>query len=126
MRETFRIEYPKTKAGKKQWGKEYGLNAIYAGKHWSRRKADSEYWHMLTQAALFRAGIPRRPAQKPVTITFYWDDRLDLDNHAYMRKMIIDGMKGWVIVDDDRRYIRWITDGWHDETYILVEVTDEI
>lgn len=62
MREMICIEYPKTKAGKRQWGKEYGLNAIYAGKHWSRRKADSEYWHSLTHAALVRAGIPRNPA----------------------------------------------------------------
>lgn len=126
MKEAFRIDYPKTKAGQKQWGEEYSLNAIYGGKHWSKRKADSEYWHTLTRAALLRAGIPRRPAQNPVEIAFYWDDRLDLDNHAYIRKMIVDGMKGWVIVDDDRRYIRRITDGWHDEAYILVEVTDEI
>ena len=90
MREMICIEYPKTKAGKRQWGKEYGMNAIYAGKHWSRRKADSEYWHSLTHAALVRAGIPRNPAQKPVSIDFWWDDRLDLDNHAYMAKMIVD------------------------------------
>lgn len=103
MKEMICIEYPKTKAGKRQWGKEYGMNAIYAGKHWSRRKADSEYWHSLTQAALVRAGIPQRPAPKPVSIDFWWDDRLDLDNHAYMAKMIVDALKGWVIQDDNRR-----------------------
>lgn len=124
MREMICIEYPKTKAGKRQWGKEYGLNAIYAGKHWSRRKADSEYWHSLTHAALVRAGIPRNPAQKPVSIDFWWDDRLDLDNHAYMAKMIVDALKGWVIQDDNRRCVREIAHHWHDRGCILVEIRD--
>lgn len=124
MKEMICIEYPKTKAGKRQWGKEYGLNAIYAGKHWSRRKADSEYWHSLTHVALVRAGIPRNPAQKPVSIDFWWDDRLDLDNHAYMAKMIVDALKGWVIQDDNRRCVREIAHHWHDRGCILVEIRD--
>lgn len=124
MKEMICIEYPKTKAGKRQWGKEYGMNAIYAGKHWSRRKADSEYWHSLTQAALVMAGIPQRPAPKPVSIDFWWDDRLDLDNHAYMAKMIVDALKGWVIQDDNRRCVREIAHHWHDRGCILVEIRD--
>ena len=124
MEEMICIEYPKTKAGKRQWGKEYGMNAIYAGKHWSRRKADGEYWHSLTHAALVRAGIPRNPAQKPVSIDFWWDDRLDLDNHAYMAKMIVDALKGWVIQDDNRRCVREIAHHWHDRGCILVEIRD--
>lgn len=124
MKEMICIEYPKTKAGKRQWGKEYGMNAIYAGKHWSRRKADSEYWHSLTQAALVRAGIPQRPAPKPVSIDFWRDDRLDLDNHAYMAKMIVDALKGWVIQDDNRRCVREIAHHWHDRGCILVEIRD--
>jgi len=39
----FSIEYPKTKAARARWGREYSLNAIYAGKHWRRRKEDAEY-----------------------------------------------------------------------------------
>ena len=105
MKEMICIEYPKTKAGKRQWGKEYGMNAIYAGKHWSRRKADSEYWHSLT-------------------IDFWWDDRLDMDNHAYMAKMIVDALKGWVIQDDNRRCVREIAHHWHDRGCILVEIRD--
>lgn len=122
MTELFRIDYPKSKAEQRRWGKEYGLNAIYAGKHWSRRRADSEYWHAITRAAIARAGIPRRPAQQPVEITFRWNDRLDLDNHAYIAKMIVDSIKGHLIADDSRRYVRRIVHEWHEGNYIEVEV----
>ena len=118
------IPYPKTKAGRASWSKQFGLNAIYAGKHWSRRKQDSEYWHMIVAGELRKQGIAKQPAEAPVSIRFCWNDRLDLDNHAYMRKMIIDALKGWVIKDDDRRYISAITDGWHDGDCIIVEVTE--
>lgn len=121
----FSIDYPKTKAGRALWGKEYSLNAIYSGKHWRRRKADAEYWHGLTHAALRRAGIPRGPAKGPVSVRLWYDDRLDLDNHAYIRKLIIDALTGWVIEGDARRHIRRITEGWHDEGRILVEVETE-
>ena len=118
------IPYPKSKAGRASWSKQFGLNAIYAGKHWSRRKQDSEFWHTIVTGELKNQGVDKHLAESPVSIRFFWNDRLDLDNHAYMRKMIIDALKGWVIKDDDRRYISEITDGWHDGNYILVEVAE--
>ena len=36
----FEIPYPPTKRGKAAWNKRFGLNAYYAGKHWSQRKPD--------------------------------------------------------------------------------------
>lgn len=118
------IPYPKTKSGRASWSKQFGLNAIYAGKHWSRRKQDSEYWHAIVFGELRKQGIVKQPTEIPVQIYFLWNDRLDLDNHAYMRKMIIDALKGWVIKDDDRRYISGIFDGWHDGDFIVVEVVE--
>lgn len=118
------IPYPKTKAGRTAWSKRFGLNAIYSGKHPQQRKKDSTEWHDLVKYLLLQQHIPKHTPDKPVTIRFYWNDRLDLDNHAYMRKMIIDALKGWVIKDDDRRYISAITDGWHDGDCIIVEVTE--
>ena len=38
-----------------------------------------------------------------------FNDRLDIDNHGAVAKMVIDGMKGWVWPDDSRRYIRALT-----------------
>lgn len=105
----FTIPYPPSGGGKKDWCKRYSLNALYAGLHWSVRKRNADTWHALTRAALQQAGLPRRPLPYPVEITFYYDDGLDVDNHAYMSKMILDGCKGWLVEDDSRRYVKAVT-----------------
>lgn len=120
MKEIIRIPYPKSPAEKKRWNKEYGMNAYYSGKHWSKRKEDADFWHTLTRAAMSKAQVRRRPFEKPVVITFLWNDKLDLDNHSIMSKMIIDALKGRLINDDTRKWVRGIEHYWHDEDYIKV------
>ena len=122
MTESFRIYYPKSKAEQKRWAKEYGMNAYYAGKHWSRRKEDAEYWHLLTRSALNRQEVRKTPFEKPVVITILWNDRLDIDNHAVMGKMIVDAIKGRLINDDNRRWVKGVCHFFHDEDYILVKI----
>ena len=124
MKESFKIDYPKTPAGKKRWAKEYGMNKYYAGCHWSVRKQDADYWHLMVKSCMERQGIRKRPFDKPVNISFWWNDRLDLDNHAVMGKYIVDAMKGRLLQDDNRRWVRGISHFWHDEDYILVEVKE--
>lgn len=122
--ESFRIYYPKSKAEQKRWAKEYGMNAYYAGKHWAIRKQDAEYWHLLTRSAMNRQEIRVRPFEKPVEISFLWNDRLDIDNHAIMGKMIVDAMKGRLINDDSRRFVKGVYHGFHDEDYILIQIRE--
>lgn len=122
MTESFKIYYPKSKAEQKRWAKEYGMNAYYAGKHWSRRKQDAEYWHLLARSALNRQEVRRTPFEKPVVITILWNDRLDIDNHAVMGKMIVDALKGRLINDDNRRWVKGVCHFFHDEDYILVKI----
>lgn len=124
MLESFKIFYPATASGKKAWASRFGMNAYYAGKHWSQRREDAEYWHLLTRSAMNKEGVRRRPFDKPVEISFLWNDRLDLDNHAVMGKMIVDAMKGMLINDDSRRWLKGIYHGFHDENYILVQVRE--
>lgn len=124
MRESFRIPYPKTDSGRKAWNKQYGMNAIYAGKHWSLRRQDAQAWHAMTISAINAAHIRKRPFDKPVVITFLWNDRLDLSNHAYMAKMIEDALKGRLINDDTRRWVRGIEHYFHDAPYIGVIVQE--
>ena len=124
MTESFRIYYPKSKAEQKRWSKEYGMNAYYAGKHWSRRKEDAEYWHLLTRSALNRQEVRKTPFEKPVVITILWNDRLDIDNHAVMGKMIVDAIKDRLINDDNRRWVKGICHFFHDEDYILVTIKE--
>lgn len=52
------------------------------------------------------------------------NNRLDIDNHSYLAKLIIDGMKGLLIEDDDRRFVKSLRQEFHNENrnFIFVEV----
>lgn len=118
------IPYPRTKEGRKDWNRRYGLNAYYSGKHWAKRKEDADYWHMLTIAALSKAKIRRKLFDKPVVITFYWDDSLDIDNHAIMGKMIVDALKGRLLRDDNRKWVKGVSHLFHESSYIRVVIQE--
>jgi hypothetical protein len=123
--EKFKISYPKSKAGQKHWSKEYGMNAYYAGKHWSARKRDAEFWHMMVRSCMNDQDVRRVPFKRPVVITFHWNDRLDLDNHAVMGKMIVDAMKGRLIQQDSRKWVKGVSHAFHDRgDFIWVEVRE--
>lgn len=124
MQESFRIYYPTSKAEQKRWAKEYGMNAYYSGKHWARRQEDAQFWHLLTVSALNRQEVRRKPFDKPVIITLLWNDRLDIDNHAVMGKMIVDALKGRLINDDNRKWLKGVCHFFHDEDYILVQIKE--
>ena len=101
------------------------MNAYYAGKHWSKRKQDAEYWHLLTRSAINRQEVRKTPFEKPVVITILWNDRLDIDNHAVMGKMIVDAMKGRLIQNDSRKWLKGVAHEFHDRgDYIWVEVKE--
>ena len=124
MKEVFFIPYPKSPSGRKAWNKAYGFNKIYAGCHWSIRKQDAQYWHLLTASAMNAARCRRKPFEKPVMIRFFWNDRLDLSNHAYMAKLIEDAMKGRIITDDSRRWVQGIEHRFHEDDNIKVVVEE--
>ena len=122
--ERIRIYYPKTAAGKKQWNREYGLNAYWAGKHWTKRKKGAEYWHRLVRSEMERQKVRRMPFTNAVIITFYWNSRLDIGNNAAMAKMIEDALKGVIIEDDSRKYVKGIEHYFHGEDFIRVVVRE--
>ena len=124
-KECFRIEYPNTPAGKKDWNKRFSDNAYYAGKHWAVRKKDADYWHNMVRACMDRQGVRKRPFEKPVEILLFWNDRLDVDNHSIMGKMIVDAMKGRLLQNDSKKWVRSVTHTFHDGgDYIWVEVRE--
>lgn len=120
---SFAIPYPPTKAGKTRWSKLFGFNRFYAGVHWSKRKEAADYWHILTREAMEKSKVRKVPFDDPVSILVYFNDRLDCTNHSVMVKFIEDGMKGRILHDDNRAFVKSVTMGFHDEDYILVEVT---
>ena len=122
-KQSFTIPYPPTKAGRAAWARQYGLNAYYSGKPWPVRKRDAEYWHRLTRYEMHRQGATKM-FDRPVIVSFYWQDRLDIDNHAVMGKMIVDAMKGVLIKDDNRANLKGVAHFWHDDDNILIVIEE--
>lgn len=115
-RVSFTIPYPSN------YGKLYGMNAVYAGKHWAGRKKDAEFWHKYVFIQLRNQNIKQHIFDCPVEITFLWDDLLDLSNEAYAAKMIEDAIKGYLIRDDSKKYVRGIHHLLHRKKCIQVIV----
>lgn len=118
----FEIDYPPTKKGKTDWNKRFGLNAYYAGKHYQQRKRDAQELHTLTISAMKRARVRRQMVHGPVEVRFYWDDGLDCDNHAVIGKAVVDAMKGYILPDDNRRWVKKVSHAFWDGGKIRVEV----
>ncbi len=116
------LPYPANKRVKSAFCREYGLNSIYAGKHWAKRRSDKEYWKQFVLDELKKQGIEREYCEYPVEIIFRWDDHLDCSNHAYMAKMIEDSFVGYILVDDNKKYVKRIVHEFHDRNVIEVEV----
>jgi Holliday junction resolvase RusA-like endonuclease len=119
----FTIPYPPKKE-MAAWNKRFGMNAIYAGKHWAKRSADKEFFHDLVTLHLKQQKIPQKLIPCPVAIYFRWGDNLDIDNHAYLGKLIVDGMKGYLLPDDSKKYYKKLIHEYHDKDYIEVELTE--
>ena len=112
----FRIPYKVT-------GNE-GLNNLYAGGHWGARKKKADKWHNLVHESLVTQ-IPKRIFDVPVIVAIGYDTRLDIDNHGYLSKMIVDGMKGYLIHNDSRKYLLGLVQVFHNEgDQIIVRVIE--
>lgn len=101
------------------------MNGIYSGTHWSKRKRKADQIHRAVYAALQHANIPKKPLSFPVKVHICYNSRLDIDNHGYLAKLIVDGLKGYIIQDDSRRYVKELTQGFHDKSPDLILVSVE-
>lgn len=118
----FEIPYPTTKRGMTAWNKRFGVNAYYSGKHYQARKRDADELHQIALTCMRRAKIRRHFVSYPVDVRFFWDDRLDVDNHAVMGKAFVDAMKGYILPDDNRRWLKRVSHEFWDEGKIGVEI----
>ena len=105
---------------------EWGMNRVYSGAHWSVRKRQAAEVHALVKAAIRKQNRNVRKFSESVTVCIWYNSRLDIDNHGYLAKLIIDGMKGVLIEDDDRRYVKELYQGFYggDKKKIIVEVSE--
>lgn len=112
------------KMSKKEIGK-YSFNKLYATMHWTKRKAAADYFHSITQCALYSQKIPRKLFECPVKITMYFNSNLDVSNHSWIAKMIEDGMKDYLIQDDNKKFVHSLEQRFYDGKGILVEVEEK-
>lgn len=101
---------------------EYGLNKIYAGVHWAKRNKTAEEIHDLVQMSMMAQRVPRKLFNKPVVIRINYNSNLDIDNHGYLTKMIVDGLKSYLIKDDKRKYVDEVRQKFHEGKDILIEI----
>ena len=85
-------------------------------------EADAEELHMIARAAMHKAGIRNRMLDRPVKVRFYWDDGLDCDNHAVLGKAFLDAMKGYILPDDNRKWVKMVSHEFWDGGAIKVEI----
>lgn len=84
------------------------LNKIYSGGHYYERQNYSKGIHTLVRGQLKRQ-LPEHIHSRPVIITVSFpEDNLDIDNHSYFTKCVIDSLKGYLIVDDSRKYVKGV------------------
>lgn len=102
-----------------------GLNKQYSGKHWTVRDKEAKEIHSAVKIALAGSNV-NAILLKPVEITFRYNSRLDCDNHGYLNKLLIDGLKGHLIVDDDKRYVKRIITEFQSESKDIIMIIKEI
>jgi Holliday junction resolvase RusA-like endonuclease len=99
-----------------------GFNSIYSGQHWAKRQKQAEEIHGLVVKSLIANKIKRQIFDKPVIIEIYYNSRLDIDNHGYLSKLIIDGLKGYLIEDDNKNYVVGLCQFFHEDKRIKVVI----
>ena len=104
------------------------LNKIYAGIHFSQRKVHKDNYHL----AVLASKPEPWTGDFPVHVHYHFKlrgNRLDISNHAYMQKMVEDGLVACgVLPDDDQKYVSGITvtaeqikKGEDDEVVIIIK-----
>ena len=97
-------------------------NGFYSGMHWSQRKelADAIHWSV---REVIDPNIEPFSMPVDITVTCYYKDRRRRDSDNVCPKMYIDGLRDFVIVDDDTRYVRAVTTvAAHDKENPRVEI----
>lgn len=103
----------------------FGLNSLYStNKHWAVRKREAEVVHEAVKLALASKKIARQLIKTPVEIEIFFNSRLDIDNHGYLSKLIIDGLKGYLLEDDSPKFVKKLTQSYWNGKGILVKIRE--
>lgn len=97
----------------------YSLNRLYSGIHWATRKKQADEMHELVSLILKAQKIDKI-IDEPIELELYFNSRLDCSNHGYLTKMIEDALKGTIIKDDTKKFVRGIYQSFWDGEGIKV------
>lgn len=98
------------------------LNLIYSGVHWKKRREKAKKIHSLVKIQLKKQKIEKKICENPVVIEIIYNSNLDIDNHGYLAKLIIDGMKDYLIQEDNKKYVAALLQGFQEEPGITVRM----
>jgi Holliday junction resolvase RusA-like endonuclease len=82
-------------------------NTYYAGAHWSARTRETNRVKMTVRAHLTGNETPFDCPVNIIVTAYFKDHPQDPDNIA--AKLYLDALKGWLLYDDDRRYVTSVT-----------------
>lgn len=82
-------------------------NEIYSGTHWSVRQRLASEIHALVYKEIREMGVSLISQPVNIFITAYFDKR-PIDSDNVMSKLWVDGLKGYVIIDDTPKYVHWV------------------
>lgn len=102
----------------------YSLNKIYSGSHWTVRRSEAQTIHDLVKWSMVGQHVPKRILRPPVAVEIAYNCGLDIDNCGYMSKLIIDGLKGWLIEDDNKKHVRQLTQSFWGGKGIRVRIEE--
>jgi len=102
----------------------FSWNQYYAGMHWTKRKKEADRVHEVVQANLPRPCMVYEVLVS-VTVTV-WFEKNPFDSDNIPAKLYVDGLRGHLLVDDDRRYVKSVkteaaVDKRNPRTEILIE-----
>lgn len=98
---------------------------MYSGIHHTKRTAMKNEWRMLVLEALSGEEEMFAVPVHILVVAEYIGNKCDVDNLC--TKLVIDGLKGRVICDDDPRYVAAVTShvppGTHSRNHVTVTIT---
>lgn len=101
---------------------QWSSNTIYAGVHWTQRKKQADQVHEMV-GWLVKG---KEQYLTPVEITMYFNCGLDIDNCAYVAKLIIDGLRhSGILIDDTKKYVKALSLRYWEGEGVKVEIKKE-
>ena len=104
---------------------ELGLNRLYStNKHWAKRRQEACAVHDAVKNALISQGVAKSIIKNPVLIDIAYNSRLDIDNHGYIAKLLIDGLKGYLLEDDNSKFVKKLIQSYYTGNGIKIKICE--